>query len=116
MDMNAGMVDPPPPTHTPTKENSTYPSPSTQPTLVTNTNYTELLNKTPMTTNYRSEGLPERDISSLGVMGWGLASVENSSAVVVVAAAVAPLGGWEYMAQGWEIYGSGLGDIWLRAR
>ena len=33
----------------------------------------------------RSEGLPEWDISSLGVMGWGLASAENSSVVVVVA-------------------------------
>ena len=38
---------------------------------------------------YRSERLPERDISSLGTMGWGLASAENSSAVAV-AAAVAP--------------------------
>ena len=27
----------------------------------------------------RSEGLPERDISSLGVMGWGLDAAGNSS-------------------------------------
>ena len=43
---------------------------------------------------YRSEGwLPERDISSLCVMGWGLEMLENSSAVVVavvVVAAAAP--------------------------
>ena len=45
---------------------------------------------------YRSEGLPERDIESLGVMGWGLAAAENSSAVVavVVAVAVAPGGAY----------------------
>ena len=30
---------------------------------------------------YRSEGLPERDISSLCVMGWGLEVAGNSSAV-----------------------------------
>ena len=30
--------------------------------------------------NDRSEGLSERDISSLGVMGWGLEVAENSSA------------------------------------
>ncbi len=41
----------------------------------------------------RSEGLPERDISSLGVMGWGLASAENSSAAAAVAV-VAPWVGW----------------------
>ena len=29
----------------------------------------------------RSEGLPERDMESLGVMGWGLAVAENSSGV-----------------------------------
>ena len=36
--------------------------------------------------------MPERDIESLGVMGWGLAAVENSSAVAVVVAVVAPGG------------------------
>ena len=41
--------------------------------------------------SYRSEGLPERDISSLGAMGWGLASAENSSAAAAVAV-VAPWG------------------------
>ena len=39
-----------------------------------------------MTLECRSEGLAERDIESLGVMGWGLAATENSSAVVAVAA------------------------------
>ncbi len=38
--------------------------------------------------NNRSEGLPERDMESLGVMGWGLVVAENSSAAAVVAAAV----------------------------
>ena len=33
--------------------------------------------------------MPERDIESLGVMGWGLTAAENSSAVVAVAVAVA---------------------------
>ena len=33
---------------------------------------------------YRSEGLPERDISSLGVMGRGLEVATNSSAVANV--------------------------------
>ena len=42
---------------------------------------------------YRSEGLPERDISSLGVMGWGLASAENSSAAVAVVAVAPWVGG-----------------------
>ena len=43
--------------------------------------------------------MPERDIESLGVMGWGLVAVENSSAaavavaVAVAAVAVAPGGG-----------------------
>ena len=32
--------------------------------------------------------MPKRDIESLGVMGWGLAAAENSSAVVAVAVAV----------------------------
>ncbi len=39
----------------------------------------------------RSEGLPERDMESLGVMG-GLVVAEKSSAVVVVAVAVVALG------------------------
>ena len=34
---------------------------------------------------YRSEGLPERDMESLGVMGWVLVAAENSSAAVTVA-------------------------------
>ncbi len=38
---------------------------------------------------YRSEGLPERDISSLCVMGWGLEVSGNSSVLAV--AVVAPL-------------------------
>ena len=48
-----------------------------------------------MWSSYRSEGVAERDIGSLGVMGWGLMLPENSSvAVVVVAAAViGPPGG-----------------------
>ena len=37
--------------------------------------------------------MPERDIESLGVMGWGLAAAENSSAAVVAAAAVAAVPG-----------------------
>ena len=46
---------------------------------------------------YRSEGAAERDILSLGAMGWGLASTENSSvAAAAVAAVVAPwVGGWK---------------------
>ena len=32
--------------------------------------------------------MAERDIGSLGVMGWGLAAAENSSVVVVAAVAV----------------------------
>ena len=36
--------------------------------------------------------MPERDIESLGVMGWGLAAAENSSAAAVAVAAVAPWG------------------------
>ncbi len=40
----------------------------------------------------RSEGLPERDMESLGVMGWGLAAAENSSAVVAAAVVVPPRG------------------------
>ena len=41
---------------------------------------------------YRSEGLPERDIESLCVMGWGLEVAGNSSAASAAAAvaAVAP--------------------------
>ena len=31
-------------------------------------------------------GFPERDISSLGAMDWGLARLENSSAAVAAAA------------------------------
>ena len=44
--------------------------------------------------HYRSEGVAERDIGFLGVMGWGLMLAENSSAaaVVVVAAAAAVTG------------------------
>ena len=38
---------------------------------------------------YRSEGLPERGMESLRMMGWGLVVEENSSAV----AAAAPRGG-----------------------
>ena len=38
----------------------------------------------------RSEGLPERDMGSLRMMGWGLLVVESSSVVVVVV--VAPRG------------------------
>ena len=37
--------------------------------------------------------MPERDIESLGVMGWGLVVAENSSAAAAVVAAVAPGGG-----------------------
>ncbi len=37
----------------------------------------------------RSEGIPLRDISSLGAMDWGLARLENSSAAVAVAAVAA---------------------------
>ena len=33
-------------------------------------------------------GLPERDMESLGVMGWGLVAAENSSAAAVVAVAI----------------------------
>ena len=40
---------------------------------------------------YRSEGIPLRDISSLGAMDWGLARLENSSAAVAGAAAVVAL-------------------------
>ena len=40
----------------------------------------------------RSEGVAERDIEFLGVMGWGLMLAENSS--VAVAAVVAVTGGW----------------------
>ena len=32
--------------------------------------------------------MPERDMESLGVMGWGLAAAENSSAAVVAAVAL----------------------------
>ena len=43
----------------------------------------------------RSEGVAERDIGSLGVMGWGLMLAENSSvaAAAVVAAVTDPLAG-----------------------
>ena len=34
----------------------------------------------------RSEGIPLRDISSLGAMDWGLARLENSSAAAVAVA------------------------------
>ena len=37
--------------------------------------------------------MPERDIESLGVMGWGLVVAENSSAAAAVVAVVAPGGG-----------------------
>ena len=36
--------------------------------------------------------MPERDIESLGVMGWGLVAVGNSSAAAAVVAVVAPGG------------------------
>ena len=44
---------------------------------------------------HRSEGVAERDIGSLGVMGLGLMLAENSSvvAVVVAAAVTGPPGG-----------------------
>ncbi len=42
--------------------------------------------------SHPSEGLPERDMESLGVMGWGLVVAENSSAAAI-AVAVAALGG-----------------------
>ena len=45
-------------------------------------------------TLYQSEGVPERDIESLGVMGWGLAAAENSSAVVAAAVAAAVVAPW----------------------
>ena len=38
----------------------------------------------------RSEGLPERDISSLGVMGWGLDVAGNSSRRSAAAAVANP--------------------------
>ena len=38
-----------------------------------------------MLKRYRSEGGSERDMESLGVMGWGLAAVDNSSTVAVAA-------------------------------
>ena len=38
--------------------------------------------------NHRSEGVAERDIGSLRMMGWGLMLAENSSAAVVVAAVI----------------------------
>ena len=44
---------------------------------------------------YRSEGLPERGMGSLRMMGWGLLVVESSSAAVVVAVAVP---------QGWTLF------------
>ena len=44
---------------------------------------------------YRSEGVAERDIGSLRMMGWGLMLAENSSvaAAAVVAAVTGPPGG-----------------------
>ena len=36
----------------------------------------------------RSEGVPERDMISLRMMGWGLAAGKNSSAAAATAAAV----------------------------
>jgi hypothetical protein len=41
--------------------------------------------------NGRSEGCPERDIESLGVMGWGLVAAENSSATATAVAVAPPL-------------------------
>ena len=41
---------------------------------------------------YRSEGVAERDIGSLRMMGWGLTLAENSSAAAAVAAAAAVTG------------------------
>ena len=44
----------------------------------------------------RSEGIPLRDISSLGAMDWGLARLENSSAAVAaVAVAAAVVALWD---------------------
>ena len=40
----------------------------------------------------RSEGLPERDMESLGVMGWGLAVAENSAGVAGAALRVGTRG------------------------
>ena len=37
----------------------------------------------------RSEGVPERDMISLRMMGWGLAAGKNSSAAAAVVAVVA---------------------------
>ena len=70
---------------------------------------------------YRSEGLPERDIESLGVMGWGLAAAENSSAaavaVAVAAVAVAPQrGGRSYwLRSGLAALRIGCAQDWLRS-
>ena len=58
--------------------------------------------------------MPERDIESLGVMGWGLAAAENSSAVVAVAVAavaVAPGGGALILAT----LRIGCAHYWLRS-
>ena len=41
----------------------------------------------------RSEGLAERDIESLPMMGWGLMLAENSSTVVAAAVTGPPGGG-----------------------
>ena len=44
--------------------------------------------------HYRSEGVAERDIGSLRMMGWGLMLAENSSVVVAAAAVTGPPGGF----------------------
>ena len=41
----------------------------------------------------RSEGVAERDIGSLRMMGWGLMLPENSSVAAAVAAVTGPPGG-----------------------
>ena len=43
--------------------------------------------------HHRSEGLAERDIGSLRMMGWGLMLAENSSVAAAVAAVTGPPGG-----------------------
>ena len=44
----------------------------------------------------RSEGLPERDMESLRMMGWGLVVAGSSSAAAAVVAVAVPRGGWAY--------------------
>ena len=46
--------------------------------------------------------MPERDIESLGVMGWGLATAENSSVAAAAVAVAAVIG---YVAIGYVAIG-----------